>query len=397
LIGIYCGGCEAARCAQEIYQDQALVIKLQHMKWTVAVTVCVVFVTAVLAYETKSEDQPPENEEEPLYPTRAVDCRVGLDFDQSDSPEFPETGRTDELLLYPPPPTDVTIHLANFEVPCTFTLDNAIAYRVELPDTPMTSSLRIIGGKDVVIIGGAFDMRDTTTSAALTFYNNDNPVAQTIHVEGVDIEMDAFGKDAIAFDTPRSHLQLQNIRITGVDGQFEGGHADALQNWGGALSLSVHKMTVRTNYQGFWIGEADSTKEGFIGQVRLSEVEFARETDGIDQDSLNKPIYLLLTRNLGDRGCETYPGGATLEQVYIIPDDGVFGDKETYPNTEEPDACKAQLDTSGTYLTWPDVPGDVGIKGAVEKISSPRNIVPEGYAGVGYTSPGYTVNAIESN
>ncbi|MFV1980475.1 MAG: hypothetical protein ACC655_04910 [Rhodothermia bacterium] len=364
------------------------------MNRTVAFTVCVVLATAVLAYATKSKNQPPEDEEKPLYPARATDCRVGLDFDKSDSPEFPETGRTDELLLYPPPPTDVTIHLANMGVPCEFTLDNAIAYRVELPGTPMTSSLRIIGGKDVVIIGGAFDMRDTTTSAALTFYNNDNPVAQTIHVEGVDIEMGAFGKDAIAFDTPGSHLQLQNIRITGVDGAFAGGHADALQNWGGALSLSVHKMTVRTNYQGFWIGEADSTLEGFIGKVHLKEVEFARETDGIDE---NRPIYLLLTRNLEDRGCVTYPGGATLEQVYIIPDGGAFGDKETYPNTEEPDACKAQLDTSGTYLTWPDVPGDVGINGAVEKISSPRNIVPEGYAGVGYTSPGYILNPIESN
>lgn len=278
-------------------------------------------------------------------------------------------------LLYSPPTTSCTKNVGPNWPDTAITLSNSCSWRVNLPSTPMTAQLRIIGGKDIVIIGGASNLQPGGGTAALSFYDNGNTASRTIHVEGVLFDQDA-PWDAIVFDTPKASLQLQNIRIQNVHGVWDPPeHGDAVQNWGGAEALRIHKMSVTTTYQGI---NLNGNPEDSIGYVSLREVDLAPGSKGS-----GPPLYLMMTDGWGDCGDSDFV--RALSSVYIVP---TVSWEQTYPSDSGPIGCFANL--NGSVLTWPNWPdGGNKITGAVYKVSSAKNFVPVGVAGLNYVSPGY--------
>ena len=280
-----------------------------------------------------------------------------------------------DKLIWPPPPWSETYVVRNTGGQQAVTLDNGTDYRVLLPDEAMTAKLKVSGGRNVTIIGGAFDLQAGKGNVALVFYDNGNVADRTVHVEGVLFDMDNAAADAIAVAAPTAAFQIQNVRITGVHGEFGGVHGDALQNWDGARAIRVHKATVTTAYQGFFL----KTETGPIGQVHLREVDFSCQAS-----EREAPYYLWLTRN--SSSCQTFPGGASLREVYATPGVYNFGSKDVFPNVRSPPSCPAVLNDAKTELSWPSLP----IRGVVKLGPPPGGpFVPAHVAGIGYRSPGY--------
>ena len=187
-------------------------------------------------------------------------------------PSVPARADSSGRLKWRPPRTAVYFHVQNTGRDQVVTLDNAVDYRVILPGSVMTGKLKIRGGRNITIIGGAFSLQPGRGNASLVFYDTDNVHNRTIHVEGVSFDMSHVVGDAIAVAAPTAVFQFQNIRITGLHGTyFDELHSDAIQNWGGARGLRIHRMTVQTDYQGFMIPPTEAAPIGFVTMVEVEQ------------------------------------------------------------------------------------------------------------------------------
>src|SRR5690606_3246695 len=103
-------------------------------------------------------------------------------------------------------------------------------YIIKLPDQPRTKATSIVGGRNVVMIGGHIalenlDGQQAWDSAKRAIYIKDNQ--GIVHIEGVFIDGINGGEfDAVAIAAPDSIVQLQNIRGNDRRGTGETFHGD---------------------------------------------------------------------------------------------------------------------------------------------------------------------------
>lgn len=314
---------------------------------------------------------------------------------EGNKPGTDPPGAESEKLLWPAPAFSETVQIPFIDQQQRIVLDDDIDYRIVLPDQPLTHRLDIVGGRNIVIVGGAFRLKgytDTETNrAALAFwYNDDNRrLLRTIHVEGIHFDMtEARDRDAIALNDEFATFQIQNIRFFNVNGDHLGLHPDAIENWGGAKRVRIYKATVVTDHQGFLLSPLQPTQTRPIEHVDIRKVDFRRNAGVYGSYPNHKcPIFLWLV-HYRQETCVTYNAGAYLSEVYALHPENCwdFGMNTAMPNTLQPAGCLAQVSTDSTELTWPTL----SITGSVKQGTPPKGeFVPNGLAGVNYVSPGY--------
>lgn len=295
----------------------------------------------------------------------------------------------DEPLLWRPPVWTETVYLEEQGAQQRLVLDNDVDYRIVLPRTPITGRVDVVGGRNIVIIGGAFrpffDSDPEVNKVSLAFWNpallGDEPTHERIiHIEGVLFDQsESWYADAIAVADERATFVIQNVRFTGVDGTFEDAHGDAIQNWAGAKEIRVHRASIRTNYQGFMLPPMSGEQQRPIEFLHLDQVDFA-ENPGADEQ--NCSLYLWVTQ--GESSCTSFSRGARFDEVYLAPSCSDFGVRDTYPRAADPESCSVQVSGDRLIFDLPGFSGELREGGAEQPV-----FVPPGVAGIGYASPGY--------
>lgn len=301
----------------------------------------------------------------------------------------------EDLLHWAAPAYTEVFHVPFLDRQQKYVLDDTKDYRIVLPDVPLTHRLDIWGGRNVVIIGGAFKLKGYSdldnNKAALVFWHSDKyrPDTRIIHVEGVHFDMaDARDRDALALNDQTAIFQVQNVRFENVNGDHDGLHPDAIENWGGAKELRIYKSTVITDHQGFFLSPIQPSHDRPMERIDLRKVDFRRNEGEYGRYPNHKcPIYLWLV-NYHPGSCVTYERGAILEEIYAVHPQNCwdFGMNTAVPNTIQPEGCLASVSADSTEMYWPTLP----IEGSIRQ-GTPIDgeFVPAGVAGVDYVSPGY--------
>jgi hypothetical protein len=237
-------------------------------------------------------------------------------------------------------------------------------YYIKLPSTKKVGGTWLDGGHNIKIVGGAVTLPSTVNSSTPTAQRTGiyiKGATGTVHIEGVlmDDTGGALGWDGIDIAAPKATVQLENLRIVGVNGGLNSWHADVVQPWGGVKDLRIDRMSGASNYQGLMLDE----DLGPIGSAEISNADMTATTDPTPDHGGH---MLMVSKDT--TACTTYP--ISLSSLYITP---------------RPDRT---LDNS----VWPaaimtDCPGLTGIPQLGPPPDGP--FVPPGLAGLGYATPGY--------
>jgi hypothetical protein len=249
-------------------------------------------------------------------------------------------------------------------------------YIVKLPPTKKVGGTWIDGGHNVVIVGGYITVPqgDSSASTNETTALSIKGATGTVHVEGVLIDGSGGGEfDGVTINAPQATVQLENLRIVGVQGSYDKVHADVVQPWGGVKDLRIDRLTGRSNYQGLTL----KPDLGAIGSAEIEEVDLTATTEG----TVDRGGHMLwLTRGL--ESCETFP--TTLSNVFVTPRPGTQLSGAVWPQKNFSGPCPAS--GSKSALGWTALP----VLGNVQ-LGPPASgsYVPAGAAGLNYQSPGY--------
>jgi len=251
-------------------------------------------------------------------------------------------------------------------------------YIVQLPATKKVGGTWIDGGHNVVVVGGYITVPRGSSSASAneTTALSIKGATGTVHVEGVLIDGSGGGEfDGVTINAPEATVQLENLRIVGVSGGYDGVHADVVQPWGGVRDLRIDRLTGRSNYQGLTL----KPDLGSIGSAEIEEVDVTATTEG----TIDRGGHMLwLTR--GTNTCSTYP--MTLSNVFVTPRPGKQLSGAVWPQKNFTGPCPAN--GSKSALGWPALPV---LGGAQLGPPSSGSYVPAGAAGINYQSPGYRI------
>lgn len=271
-------------------------------------------------------------------------------------------GTTSSTLTYAPPGYPsysgyTTIHVNN-ATPSWVTgqLNPSTDYRIII-DEPLTNTLLIGGGHNVVIIGGEIN------KAVVSSHPNPDQTygmylvdqTGTIHVEGVYFHGAGLGEGVVTNEGKGATVQLENLRIevtypTPSDYSI---HPDVFQTWRGPYILRMDHLTGSStnkafNFQPFEYGWY------LTGAWDVRNTNLA--TVGPDQS------YILWRDNIEDSTQQRFPWWAETNSNFYINPGRAWG--WCWPSSQH-----WQLFTMGVPPT-----GDY---------------VPSGVAGMNYKSPGY--------
>lgn len=251
-------------------------------------------------------------------------------------------------------------------------------YIVQLPPHPKRGGVTLLGGHNVVLIGGEISVPARTPRGR----ENDRyrralyikGASGTVHVEGVRFDAEAGAQwDAVDIAAPAAVVQLENLRIDGVRGGVDDFHADVVQPWGGVGALRIDRLTASSNYQGLTI----PIDTGPIGSARIDHANLR----GLAAGAQGNGHLLWLTT--GSQTCRSYP--VQLSDVWVRPRAGVSLAHTVWPQRRRPGPCAVRA--RGRAVSWP---GLRGVHGSVRAGTPPHgDFVPRSVAGVGYVTPGY--------
>jgi hypothetical protein len=279
-------------------------------------------------------------------------------------------------LSWAPPTMDKPIMIEVGRNGGEFTLLPEQDYRIVLTETVAArGGITLIGGRDVVLIGGHITIPwtgadiDGSGRRALLLQRQTG----TVHIEGLLID-NAGGdlSEGIQIDAKQAVVQIQNVRITGIHARDEIGftdnHPDLIQPWGGARELLLDHFTGSTDYQGFFL-VANYAK---LGRVVLRNVNLTGTATA---------KYLLWK---GSEHGETFP----LEFDNVWFDTTAAGGRlAIWPDGRSAGPCRALASPDRKTVRW--LP-DCNNTGTVRIGPAPGgDFVPTGDVGLGYVSPGY--------
>lgn len=300
-----------------------------------------------------------------------------------------ESEANDHRLLWAPPllskPT--TVEATSGLDPDILRLDRARDYVVKLPRSGLHGALELNGGHNVVLIGGHITVPSGANQTDNGADNTDTALyirgaTGTVHVEGLLLDADRDVMfDGIDINAPRAVVQIENVRMVGVYGSHSTEHADAIQTWGGAKDLRVDRLTADGDYQGLTIAPD-------VGRIRSAEIHHLdltadRRPPSLAASTTGGGIMIWLTRGIGT--CDASP--VTFDDVYVLNRTQRIATSNTVwpPSTSEL-SCAGHR--NGAQMSWPRLP----VTGDVNFGSPPSGpFVPDGAAGSGYTTPGYTL------
>jgi hypothetical protein len=272
-------------------------------------------------------------------------------------------------LRWPPPPlvNPTTISLGT---QYTLTrLDPTKDYIVNLPSSKKIGGTVLVGGHNIVIVGGAISVPPGTRSDTERRGIYVKEATGTVHIEGVEIDGSAGGYfDGIDIAAPQATVQLQNIRILGVKGGYNGFHGDVVQPWGGVKTLRIDHLTATSNYQGLML----QPELGPIGSAEISNVDITT-TDSSEPPNLAGGHMIWLTK--GSNSCISF--SAKLSNVFVKPRPGRSLGTSVWPPTNTTLPCKAKFET---MATWPNL----AVTGGVSEGPAPTSFVAAGAAGLTY-------------
>jgi hypothetical protein len=272
----------------------------------------------------------------------------------------------------------------------SFNLDRNRDYIIQMPDEPVIGGMSIIGGHNIVLIGGEIVIP----------WQGDNPsinsrrmlrvgsTTGTIHIEGLlgrgeDIS------EGIQLDAPEAIVQIQNVRIEHIhardQSRFSDNHPDLIQPWGGAGAIYVDRFTGSTDYQGFLFKCDIPTHDTcYLGEIDV------RNANIVGDPTARYQLWF-------DAG--QIPGTIQFDNMWIdVPErrwryDGRLS-KALWPDIDNRDGHNITLAnplTDNEYAYWegmePDVEGVIN-----EGVPPSGDFVPAGVAGVNYQTPGYQSN-----
>lgn len=173
---------------------------------------------------------------------------------------------------YPRPTLTSPLRLVPKDNFGTLNLDSAKDYIVELPTDRVLVNprgLHIVGGRNVLIVGGAVDVQGGWKTSGTGPGVPENKMVRraayfqkqtgTVHLEGVKfISSTDSLSEGINIDAPAAKVQIVNVEIgTYLIGSKAFNHADGLQSWNGPRSMKVCGFHCRSNYQGMFLNPHD--------------------------------------------------------------------------------------------------------------------------------------------
>lgn len=140
-------------------------------------------------------------------------------------------------------------------------LSTAQDYLLKLPTTRaavLPQGLTILGGHNVVVIGGTVDVRGGYDSGGQNVRRGMYLKGQTgtTYVEGVQLLSSTVGSLTEGIDLDESlgaQVVLQNDRVDRLEGSYATNHADGVQTWAGPRKLLIDGLSIDTDYQGMFL------------------------------------------------------------------------------------------------------------------------------------------------
>ena len=241
---------------------------------------------------------------------------------------------------------------------------------VKMPQTPMTNKVKLVGGRNLRLIGGCIRPDDGTTFV-LRFVE----VTGSVFIEGVEIDGKNLSGDGINVSGKKGFtpdVYIQNTRVVNINGFSAGEHADMFQAQGDIGKLRIDHLTGTSNYQGLFLRPEFLITSATINNVNLRFLP-----------NPHHPVTYLLWMRDSEDSTKDYP--VSLELVYIEPRPGqTVAGQAVFPSERSKRAKAVEKDGK---VTWP--PGSL-IKGCVlSGKPAAGDFVPQRGAGVIYVSPGY--------
>jgi hypothetical protein len=287
-------------------------------------------------------------------------------------------------------------------------LDNSRDYIIKYPDVRRVGELRLVGGRNIVIVGGASTIGPHTGTGVRNIQISDKAGVmdgRVVHIEGLDIDGSGGGEaDGIGIGAPSAIVQIENVRITGLIGHLSGTHADVIQTWGGMKALRLYDVTGASPYNNLYLRRENSPLGPAIGAVTLDHVNVFGYTNPTDWDVSSTLRGVAIGTQPADTDCTDKgqcgppnPDSATncdltapvvLNDFYASPPVGKL-QRFMWPTEYMTVAgCPSALSADGGSADWPALRGQVS---GVMHLGPPPggDFVPAGSVGVGYVSPGY--------
>jgi hypothetical protein len=266
-------------------------------------------------------------------------------------------------------------------------LDNTKDYIIVLPSVRRTTTITINGGRNIIVVGGYATLAGAQTDAVILITDQSTNGAPTpqqgrvVHIEGVQVDASGgLSHDGIDYNCPTAIVQIQNCRITGLQGQKSEVHADISQNQGGAQEVRYDHVTGTSNYQGLFCPPGGGT---ITNGVTISNVDLSYW-----EANLNNPItYLLWSTQTAD-GTQNNP--VNIIGTFVISNDR-SGQTVLTNSIWAPSNTPLSEDGAGniTFASGANVSGSI-----VDGNKNPSAIPPGGFCtamncGLNYQSPGY--------
>ena len=307
--------------------------------------------------------------------------QVTVTVNNTTTPPPPPPTTSGKLLWSPPAltnPTTVQVTNSNRYLD----LDPTKDYIIKMPSTPLGRNsspghpaLWIVGGRNVVLIGGEIKI-DELASASLGSFNQRGIVISgnkgIVHIEGLWIH-GAGLSNGVSFDNGRGAIgtvQIENTRIESVhpvwhtsEGDPVEVHPDSFQSWQGPEVLRLYQVTVITNGTLEFMLPRQYSRTQPLGQWdyrRLNMIHRAADSYALWKDTAVWPEY--------------------HEDIWLV----------TNPNHVASAFHSAWAGSGNCWTCW-NPGGSWPITGEAIHIGlrPEGDFVPVGAAGIGYVSPGY--------
>jgi hypothetical protein len=263
-------------------------------------------------------------------------------------------------LRWEPPPLEDPLHVDPTQARIDsydayqLNLDTSRDYVIQMPPTPLARGVVIVGGRNVVLVGGEIDI-PMQSGDPPSIYSRRGLYLKgqtgTVHVEGLLIHGPDLSEGINLDERLGAVVQIENVRIDGVHARDEQGftdnHPDILETWAGPAKLRVDRLTGSTDYQGFFLAPNQFGSQPPPNEVKLSHVDLHAEAC----------CYGFMLWEVG-----TFP--LLSDDVWVTTHPG-----RTLANSLWPSAG-----------SWP---------GVSEGEPPGGDFVPEGLAGASYETPGY--------
>ncbi len=281
-----------------------------------------------------------------------------------------------------------TINLTTTTSQQVVNMDPNKDYIIRMPQSAVRGNIALVGGHNVVLIGGEISIPwkgDTATVTDRTALKIKNATG-TVHIEGL-LARGSDISEGINIEAPQAVVQIENVRIENIHARdqvsFRDSHPDLIQPYGNVRQLRVDRFTGSTDYQGLTM-KADYN--GPLGAV------YIRNTNIIGRSTARYMWWV---------DPNPLAGQISLSNVWLDVHSTRFGGlgQSVWPNiyASAPNKALIAVDGSGyTYATWsplmkPQISGRI-----TEGMPPGGDFVPSGSVGIGYVSPGYGTTSCTS-